>query len=53
MKRARQTNSQRGKDRARVRGSIKLNEVMIIAGVRGCCAAKEPKSFEEECRKPS
>jgi hypothetical protein len=35
MKRARQTNSQRGKDRARVRGSIKLNEVMIIAEREG------------------
>lgn len=35
MKRAPQTNSQRKKDRARVRGSIKLNEVMIIAEREG------------------
>jgi hypothetical protein len=35
MKRAPQTNSQRRKDRARVRGSIKLNEVMIIAEREG------------------
>jgi hypothetical protein len=35
MKRARQTNSQRGKDRGRVLGSIKLNEVMIIAEREG------------------
>ena len=35
MKRAPQTNSRRRKDRARVRGSIKLNEVMIIAEREG------------------
>jgi hypothetical protein len=35
MKRAPQTTSQRRKDRARVRGSIKLNEVMIIAEREG------------------
>jgi hypothetical protein len=35
MKRAPQTNSQRRKDRARVRGSVKLNEVMIIAEREG------------------
>ena len=35
MKRAPQTNSQRRKERARVRGSIKLNEVMIIAEREG------------------
>lgn len=35
MKRAPQTNSQRKKDQARVRGSIKLNEVMIIAEREG------------------
>jgi hypothetical protein len=35
MKPAPQTKSQRRKDRARVRGSIKLNEVMIIAEREG------------------
>jgi hypothetical protein len=35
MKRAPQTNSQRRKEWARVRGSIKLNEVMIIAEREG------------------
>jgi hypothetical protein len=35
MKRAPQINSQRRKDRERVRGSIKLNEVMIIAEREG------------------
>jgi hypothetical protein len=35
MKHAPQTNSQRRKDRARVRGSIKLSEVMIIAEREG------------------
>ena len=35
MKRAPQINSQRRKERARVRGSIKLNEVMIIAEREG------------------
>ena len=35
MKRAPQTNSQRRKVRARARGSIKLNEVMIIAEREG------------------
>jgi hypothetical protein len=35
MERAPQTNSQRRKDRARVRGSVKLNEVMIIAEREG------------------
>ena len=35
MKRAPQTNSRRRKERARVRGSIKLNEVMIIAEREG------------------
>ena len=35
MKRLPQTNVQRKKDRAQVRGSIKLNEVMIIAEREG------------------
>jgi len=35
VKRAPQINSQRRKERARVRGSIKLNEVMIIAEREG------------------
>jgi hypothetical protein len=35
LKHAPQTNSQRRKDRARVRGSIKLNEIMIIAEREG------------------
>ena len=35
MKRAPQTNSHQRKNRARVRGSIKLNQVMIIAEREG------------------
>jgi hypothetical protein len=35
MKRVSEIRSQRGKSRARVRGSVKLNEVMVIAEQEG------------------